>query len=108
MMGESPYSTGNKDKVIVGLNMGASEFYNKSTGKYDMEFKPDGGSDSREWITGSKLGNFYKELVDEFKIEFIEDAFGREDWKSWVSLLMSGLAICTLPVVSLNLDGLQR
>ncbi len=81
-MSASPCSTGNTDKVIVGLNMGASELYNKTTGKY--EFKLGGGSDSCERVTGDELANFYKDLVKEFSIEFIEDAFG--DWRLWTGI----------------------
>jgi enolase len=66
-----------KEKVHIGLNASACNFY--KSGKYDLEYKNEGGTDSLEWISGEKLAENYSSLVDKNNIRAIEDAFDFDD-----------------------------
>jgi len=77
---------GYTDKVEIGMDVAASEFY--KDGKYDLDFKnPD--SDKSKWISGEELANLYKSFIDEFGIISIEDPFDQDDWESYHKLTSS-------------------
>ncbi|XP_064878114.1 beta-enolase-like isoform X1 [Oncorhynchus nerka] len=87
---------GYPDKIIIGMDVAASEFY--KAGKYDLDFKsPD---DPSRYITGDQLGDLYKSFIkgypvqsieDPFPSNFsplppvqsIEDPFDQDDWAAW-------------------------
>lgn len=53
---------GYTDKIIVGMDVAASEFYR--SGKYDLDFKsPD---DPKRHITGDQLGDLYKSFIKNY------------------------------------------
>lgn len=50
------------DKIIIGMDVAASEFYR--SGKYDLDFKsPD---DPKRHITGDQLGDLYKSFIKNY------------------------------------------
>ncbi|CAG8495810.1 1560_t:CDS:2 [Paraglomus occultum] len=72
---------GYTDKVKIGMDVAASEFYKE--GKYDLDFK-NPNSDSSKWLTGAGLAALYKEFVTEYpSIVSIEDPFDQDDWEAW-------------------------
>uniref|UniRef100_A0A8C9T595 Beta-enolase n=1 Tax=Scleropages formosus TaxID=113540 RepID=A0A8C9T595_SCLFO len=70
---------GYPDKVIIGMDVAASEFYRG--GKYDLDFKsPD---DPSRYISGEQLGELYKSFVKNYPVQSIEDPFDQDDWGHW-------------------------
>ncbi|XP_043928055.1 enolase-like isoform X2 [Protopterus annectens] len=76
---------GYPDKIVIGMDVAASEFYR--SGKYDLDFKsPD---DPSRYITGEQLSNIYKGFIDGYPVVSIEDPFDQDDWGNWKSLTCS-------------------
>jgi len=71
---------GYSDKVVIGMDVAASEFY--KDGKYDLDFK-NPNSDSSKWLSGEQLAGLYKSFVDNYPVVSIEDAFDQDDWENW-------------------------
>merc|ERR1719356_1518081 len=72
--------SGHKDKVKIGTDVAASEFYKE--GKYDLDFKnPD--SDKSKWLTGSELSAYYMEWFKKYPFVSIEDPFDQDDWAAY-------------------------
>merc|ERR1712142_900883 len=70
---------GYPDKIIIGMDVAASEFY--KNGKYDLDFKsPD---DPNRHITGEQLGDLYKSFIKGYPVMSIEDPFDQDDWENW-------------------------
>jgi enolase len=71
---------GYTDKVQIGMDVAASEFY--QDGKYNLDFKskePAAGA----IVTGEELGNIYKEMIAKYPVVSIEDAYDQDDWANW-------------------------
>jgi enolase len=72
--------SGHKDKVKIGTDVAASEFYKE--GKYDLDFKnPD--SDKSKWLTGSEMAAYYMEWFKKYPFVSIEDPFDQDDWAAY-------------------------
>lgn len=71
---------GYTDKVQIGMDVAASEFYRD--GKYDLDFKNE-NSDPTKWLTGDELADVYRGFVKDYPVVSIEDAFDQDDWESW-------------------------
>uniref|UniRef100_V9KVQ5 Beta-enolase n=1 Tax=Callorhinchus milii TaxID=7868 RepID=V9KVQ5_CALMI len=70
---------GYPDKVVIGMDVAASEFFRK--GQYDLDFKsPD---DPSRYISGEKLGDLYKSFIQNYPVVSIEDPFDQDDWEAW-------------------------
>ncbi|XP_060052213.1 alpha-enolase-like [Erinaceus europaeus] len=70
---------GYADKVVIGMDVAASEFF--QSGKYDLDFKsPD---DPSRYISASELGNLYKSFISDYPVVSIEDPFDQDDWEAW-------------------------
>ncbi|ROL01450.1 Beta-enolase [Anabarilius grahami] len=70
---------GYPDKIIIGMDVAASEFF--KSGKYDLDFKsPD---DPKRHITGEQLGDLYKSFIKNYPVQSIEDPFDQDDWENW-------------------------
>jgi len=63
--------------VLLGMDVAASEFYNKEKNVYVL-----GGEGNKE-MTSEELVNFYAELVDKYPIISIEDGLDQNDWAGW-------------------------
>uniref|UniRef100_A0A8V0Z0S2 phosphopyruvate hydratase n=1 Tax=Gallus gallus TaxID=9031 RepID=A0A8V0Z0S2_CHICK len=74
-IGKAGYS----DKVVIGMDVAASEFYRD--GKYDLDFKsPD---DPSRYISPDQLADLYKGFVKNYPVVSIEDPFDQDDWAAW-------------------------
>ncbi|XP_075695805.1 alpha-enolase [Rhinoderma darwinii] len=70
---------GYPDKIVIGMDVAASEFYRD--GKYDLDFKsPD---DPSRYISPDKLADLYKSFVKDYPVVSIEDPFDQDDWAAW-------------------------
>ncbi|MCI4394169.1 hypothetical protein PGIGA_G00165750 [Pangasianodon gigas] len=76
---------GYADKIVIGMDVAASEFYRN--GKYDLDFKsPD---DPKRHITGDQLADLYKSFIKNYPVLSIEDPFDQDDWENWTKFTSS-------------------
>ena len=73
-------NAGYTDKVKIGMDCAASEFY--KDGKYDLDFK-NPNSDKSKALTGAQLADLYTSFAAEYPIVSIEDCYDQDDWESW-------------------------
>ena len=66
--------------IMLALDVAASEFYDKKTGKY--VFKKSSG----QQFTGDEFVSFYKDLCAKYPIDSIEDGCAENDWATWKKL----------------------
>ncbi|KAK6936348.1 Enolase, N-terminal [Dillenia turbinata] len=67
-------------KVVIAMDVAASEFYNGEDKTYDLNFKEE-NNDGSQKISGDALINIYKSFVNEYAIVSIEDPFDQDDWE---------------------------
>ncbi|CAB1454119.1 unnamed protein product [Pleuronectes platessa] len=70
------------DKVVVGMDVAASEFYRD--GKYDLDFKSP--PDPERHISAEELADIYQGFVNNYPVVSIEDPFDQDDWEAWSRL----------------------
>uniref|UniRef100_A0AAX7W6W9 phosphopyruvate hydratase n=1 Tax=Astatotilapia calliptera TaxID=8154 RepID=A0AAX7W6W9_ASTCA len=76
---------GYSDKIVIGMDVAASEFY--KGGKYDLDFKsPD---DPNRYISSDKLADLYRSFVKDYPVVSIEDPFDQDDWEAWTKFTAS-------------------
>lgn len=66
-----------KSDIAIALDVASSEFYNKSTKKYDLA-KSNGGS-----LSSDEMIAWYSDLIKKYPIISIEDPLGENDWSGW-------------------------
>jgi enolase len=66
-------------KVVIGMDVAASEFYNDGDKTYDLNFKEE-NNDGSQKISGDALKDLYKSFTSEYPIVSIEDPFDQDDW----------------------------
>ena len=76
-------NAGYTDKVKIGMDCAASEFY--KDGKYDLDFK-NPNSDKSKTMNGAQLADLYTSFAAEYPIVSIEDCYDQDDWESWSML----------------------
>lgn len=72
-------------KVVIGMDVAASEFYDSKDKTYDLNFKEE-NNDGSQKISGDSLKNVYKSFVTEYPIVSIEDPFDQDDWEHYAKL----------------------
>ncbi|XP_063058582.1 beta-enolase-like [Engraulis encrasicolus] len=78
-------SAGYTDKIIIGMDVAASEFF--KSGKYDLDFKSP--EDTNRHISGEQLGDLYKSFIQQYPVQSIEDPFDQDDWENWTAFTQS-------------------
>ena len=68
-----------KKDVCLGIDVAASEFYNRETKKYDLV------GEGRS-LTTDELISFYEELVNKYPIISIEDPVDENDWEGFTKV----------------------
>lgn len=68
-----------KKDVCIAIDVAASEFYDKETGKYNLV------GEGRS-LTTDELINFYEELVNKYPIISIEDPVDENDWEGFTKI----------------------
>jgi len=66
-------------KVVIGMDVAASEFYTEKDQKYDLNFKEENNNGSQK-ISGSELIKLYESFIEDYPIVSIEDPFDQDDW----------------------------
>ncbi|XP_072967223.1 enolase-like [Typha angustifolia] len=72
-------------KVVIGMDVAASEFYNDKDQTYDLNFKEE-NNDGSQKISGERLKDVYKSFVSDYPIVSIEDPFDQDDWTHYAKL----------------------
>ncbi|KAK9147565.1 hypothetical protein Scep_006322 [Stephania cephalantha] len=72
-------------KVVIGMDVAASEFYDNKDKTYDLNFKEE-NNDGSQKISGDSLKNVYKSFVTDYPIVSIEDPFDQDDWEHYAKL----------------------
>jgi len=80
--------SGYTDKVRLGMDVAASEFYTgKEDGRYNLDFKNPTGAE-KDKLPVDTLIELYESFINKCKgtspIVSIEDPFDQEDWESWI------------------------
>jgi len=86
LLKEAIAKAGYTDKVKIGMDVAASEFYKDDC--YDLDFK-NKDSDKSKWLPGTELAKLYVDFVNEYPIVSIEDPFDQDDWDAWSHLVSS-------------------
>lgn len=81
---EAIEKAGYTDKIEIGMDVAASEFYKKP--KYDLDFKTK-RKDTSHHITGDDLAELYKTFIADYPIVSLEDVFDQDDWESWTKFM---------------------
>ena len=84
-------ASGYHEKVRIGMDVAASEFYNAQHGKYDLmkKARKEGESRPEEMVTSAELLRVYEDLVARFPIISIEDGFDQDDFEGWAAMQRS-------------------
>jgi len=77
---------GYTDKVKIGMDVAASEFFHEE--KYDLDFKTK-NNDKSQLKSSDELSELYKEFVHDFAVVSIEDPFDQDDWTAYHKLTAS-------------------
>lgn len=83
---------GYSGKVSIALDVAASEFFNKETGKYNLGFKM--SNDEKTQLNllnkeknSEEMLDYYLKLIEKYPITSIEDPFDQSDFTSFAALL---------------------
>merc|ERR1719356_1508684 len=71
--------SGHKDKVRIGTDVAASEFYDSNEKKYDLYWK-NAEKKGKQLMSTDELHTYYKKWVDKYPLVSIEDPFDQDDW----------------------------
>jgi len=87
---EAIEKAGYTGKVIIGMDVAASEFCKEHNGQkmYDLDFK-NPHDDAGRYITGDQLADLYRSFMAKYPVQSIEDGFDQDDWESWSKLQAS-------------------
>jgi len=86
---EAMRKTGYSDKVKIGIDAAASEFYLSESQKYDLDFKKEKNDSTHLYQSSDDLIIFYQDLVKNYPIASIEDPFDQDDFNSYAKLTES-------------------
>ncbi|XP_059808277.1 enolase 1a, (alpha) [Hypanus sabinus] len=70
---------GYSDKVVIGMDIAASEFFRD--GKYDLDFKSPPNPERN--VSYEKLIEMYTNFTTYYPVVSIEDPFDQDDWEAW-------------------------
>lgn len=73
--------SGHKDKVVLGMDCAASEFWDENSKKYNLLFKAD--TNDKKMISGDDLAELYTKWCLKYNVGSIEDPFEQNDFESY-------------------------
>ncbi|XP_061573080.1 gamma-enolase-like [Cololabis saira] len=93
------------DKVVIGMDVAASEFFIE--GKYDLDFKSP--PNAARNISGESLANIYQGFINNYPVVSIEDPFDQDDWPAWSQFTASvGIQVVGDDLTVTNPRRIQR
>jgi enolase len=79
---EAIKKAGHEDKVKIGTDVAASEFFVAETKLYDLDFKnPESAPEMKK--TAGQLIDYYKLWLEKYPLVTIEDPFDQDDWDAY-------------------------
>jgi len=75
---------GYTDKVKIGMDVAASEFYEE--GKYNLSFKSKEDKSKHQIKSSTEMTDMYKDFIHHYPIVSIEDPFDQDDWTAYAHL----------------------
>ena len=70
--------------IILGIDAGASVFYNAETKTYDLNL-------DKLSMSSEEMVDYYLDLITEYPLRLLEDPFEEEDWATWTLLNKNSL-----------------
>lgn len=64
------------EDILLGLDAGASVFYNERKQKYNLTL-------DRLALDSTEMIQYYLDLIDEYPLRFLEDPLAEDDWSAW-------------------------
>ena len=77
---------GHSGKVMLGMDVAASEFWVPEKKVYDLDFKNKTNNDGSHQLTGTQLMELYMEFCKEYPMVSIEDPFDQDDWEGYAAM----------------------
>ena len=74
--------SGYKDKIVLGMDVAASEFFDEESGSYNLTFK----DKEKTLVKGDDLINTYVDWAEKYNIQSIEDPFDQNDFDHYAKL----------------------
>lgn len=74
--------SGYKDKIVLGMDVAASEFYEEDSKSYNLTFK----DKKKTLVKGDELINTYVKWAEKYNIQSIEDPFDQTDFDNYAKL----------------------
>jgi len=75
--------SGHEKKVVLGMDVAASEFFHD--GKYDLNSKVQPNDGSKK-LSGDKLTDLYASFAKEYPLLSMEDPFDQDDWGTYAKM----------------------
>lgn len=72
--------SGHKDKVVLGMDCAASEFFVEDTKKYNLLFK---NKEKQQILSGDELVDLYGKWAKNYNVQSIEDPFDQDDFETY-------------------------
>jgi enolase len=79
---EAIEKAGHKDKVKLGTDVAASEFWEAEAKTYNLDFKSE-NSPPEMHKTGDEMIKYYEDWIANYPFVSIEDPFDQDDWESY-------------------------
>uniref|UniRef100_A0A7N5ZW41 phosphopyruvate hydratase n=1 Tax=Anabas testudineus TaxID=64144 RepID=A0A7N5ZW41_ANATE len=93
------------DKVVIGMDVAASEFFIE--GKYDLDFKSP--PNAARNISAEELASIYQGFINNYPVVSIEDPFDQDDWPAWSQFTASvGIQVVGDDLTVTNPRRIQR
>merc|ERR1719223_1890252 len=74
--------SGHMDKIKIGTDVAASEFYDADSKKYDL-YSKDPERKGKQMMTSEQLADYYKAWCEKYPLVSIEDPFDQDDWDAY-------------------------
>merc|ERR1712100_62259 len=81
---EAIEKAGHKDKVKLGTDVAASEFWEANNKKYNLDFKSENAAPEMK-KTGEEMIAYYEDWINNYPFVSIEDPFDQDDWESYTA-----------------------
>merc|ERR1712205_213443 len=73
---------GHKEKVKLGTDVAASEFWEADNKKYNLDFKNENAAPEMK-KTGEEMIGYYEDWINNYPFVSIEDPFDQDDWEAY-------------------------
>ena len=80
---EAIEKAGYKDKIVLGMDVAASEFYDEESKGYNLKFK---SKTEKQIVKGDELIDMYVKWAKKYNIKSIEDPFDQNDFDHYAKL----------------------